>query len=90
MKIQSELNRNIEPLIEGLEVTILIKQYSNIHWHYVDYQVEEQFSDYKNNALVFGRSNRNQNGEYTNIGKSGGVIKTGAGLKNVKIALLAA
>lgn len=31
--------------------------------HYVDYVVEEQFSEYKNNALVFGRSNRNQNGE---------------------------
>ena len=58
--------------------------------HHVDYKVEEQFSEYKNNALVFGRSNRNQNGEYTNIGKSGGVIRTGAGLKNVKIALLAA
>ena len=62
----------------------------NMWMHLVDYKVEEQFSEYKNNALVFGRSNRNQNGEYTNIGKSGGVIKTGAGLKNVKIALLAA
>jgi len=48
--------------------------------HYVDYAVETQFSDYKNNALAFGRSNRNSNGEYTNIGKSGSVIKTGAGL----------
>ena len=62
----------------------------NMWMHHVDYKVEEQFSEYKNNALVFGRSNRNQNGEYTNIGKSGGVIRTGAGLKNVKIALLAA
>lgn len=48
--------------------------------YYVDYKLEEQFSEYKNNALVFGRSNRNKNGEYTNIGRSGGVIKTGAGL----------
>lgn len=47
---------------------------------YVDYQVECQFSEYKNNALAFGRSNRNANGEYLNIGKSGNVIKTGAGL----------
>lgn len=52
----------------------------NMWMHYVDWEVEQQFSDYKNNALVFGRSNRNRNGEYTNIGKSGGVIKTGAGL----------
>jgi len=48
--------------------------------YYVDFKVEEQFSEYKNNAIVFGRSNRNANGEYTNIGRSGGVIKTGAGL----------
>ena len=58
--------------------------------HYVDWQVEQQFSDYKNLALAFGRSNRNINGEYLNIGKSGNVIKTGAGLKNIKIAQLAA
>jgi hypothetical protein len=48
--------------------------------HYVDWEAEMQFADYKNNALAFGRSNRNGNGEYTNIGKSGGVIRTGAGL----------
>lgn len=48
--------------------------------HYVDWEVEQQFSDYKNLALAFGRSNRNVNGEYLNIGKSGNVIKTGAGL----------
>lgn len=30
--------------------------------------------------MAFGRSNRNINGEYMNIGESGGVIKTGAGL----------
>ena len=52
----------------------------NMWMHYVDYELECQFSDYKNNALAFGKSNRNRNGEYTNIGKSGGVIKTGAGL----------
>ena len=48
--------------------------------HYVDYQVEEQFSDYKNKALMFGRSNRTSNGEYLNFGDSGSPIKTGAGL----------
>ncbi len=29
---------------------------------------------------MFGRSNRNSNGEYLNIGKSGNAIKTGSGL----------
>lgn len=52
----------------------------NMWMHYVDYELECQFSDYKNQALAFGRSNRNANGEYMNVGKSGNVIKTGAGL----------
>lgn len=56
------------------------KSTTNMWMHYVDYAVETQFADYKNNAMAFGRSNRNSNGEYTNIGKSGNVIKTGAGL----------
>lgn len=56
------------------------KRVESMWMHYVDWEVEQQFSDYKNNALAFGRSNRNSNGEYTNIGQSGGVIKTGDGL----------
>lgn len=56
------------------------KTVANMWMHNVEYEVECQFSEYKNNAMAFGRSNRNSNGEYTNIGKSGGVIKTGAGL----------
>lgn len=46
----------------------------------VQWQLEQQWSDYKNNILAFGRSNRNMNGEYLNIGKSGEVIRMGAGL----------
>lgn len=56
------------------------KEVTNMWMHNVDWEVEQQFSDYKNNALAFGRSNRNANGEYMNFGKSGNVIKTGAGL----------
>ena len=56
------------------------KSVANMWMHHVEWTVEQQFSDYKNNALVFGRSNRNSNGEYMNFGKSGNVIKTGAGL----------
>jgi len=52
----------------------------NTWMHYVDFKVEEQFSDYKNNAIAFSRSNRNKNGEYMNIGDSGEAIRTGAGL----------
>jgi len=56
------------------------KSVQSLWMHYVDYEVEQQFSDYKNNAIAWGRSNRNANGEYMNIGKSGNAIKTGAGL----------
>ena len=52
----------------------------NMWMHYVDWQVEQQFSEYKNNALMFGRSNRDANGEYHNFGVSGNAIKTGSGL----------
>lgn len=48
--------------------------------HAVDWEVEQQFSEYKNNALAYGTSNRTNTGEYMNYGKSGGVIKTGSGL----------
>ena len=57
-----------------------VKDTANMWMHYVDYAVEEQFNEYKNNAMAFGTSNRNTNGEYMNFGKSGNVIKTGAGI----------
>ena len=65
------------------------KSVATMWMHNVDWEVEQQFSEYKNNALAFGRSNRNANGEYMNFGKSGNVIKTGAGLK-AQIGQLAA
>ena len=52
----------------------------NLWMHVVEWEVEKQFSDYKNNVMAFGRSNRNNNGEYLNIGKSGNVIRMGDGL----------
>lgn len=74
----NKLNRK---LAVGVPIIVDNKKGTTNMWmHYVDYAVETQFADYKNNALAFGRSNRNSNGEYTNIGKSGNVIKTGAGL----------
>jgi len=46
----------------------------------VDFELEKTFRDYKNYAWAFGRSNRNKNGEYTNIGDSGDVIRCGEGM----------
>lgn len=45
-----------------------------------EWAVETKFREYKNNAMAFSVSNRNANGEYTDFGKSGNVIKVGAGL----------
>ena len=57
-----------------------VRDTANLWMHYVDFAVEEQFREYKNNAMAFGTSNRNANGEYMNFGKSGGAIQTGAGI----------
>lgn len=56
------------------------KTVATMWMHNVEWQFEQEFSEEKNNALAFGRSNRNSNGEYMNFGKSGNPIKTGAGL----------
>lgn len=47
---------------------------------WVEWQFEQEWSDEKNSALMFGTSNRNSNGEYLNVGKSGEVIRMGDGL----------
>lgn len=57
-----------------------VKDTINMWMHEVQWQLEQQWNDYKNNILAFGRSNRNNNGEYLNVGKSGEVIRMGAGL----------
>ena len=49
--------------------------------HYVDYQLEAEFSADKNRLLMFARSNRDEWGNYQNVGKSGNVIKQGAGIR---------
>lgn len=66
-----------------------VKDTVTMWMHNVQWELEQQWSDYKNNVLAFGRSNRNMNGEYLNIGKSGEVIRMGAGL-NAQIGQLAA
>lgn len=79
----SMLNKKLAvgiPITKETEGGKLVKDTTNMWMHYVDYELELQFSEAKNNVLAWGVSNRNQNGEYLNFGKSGEVIKTGAGL----------
>ena len=88
IRIQHKVGGNMlnKKLAVGIPVTTatdgggLKKTVFNMWMHNVDWEVEQQFSEYKNNALAFGTSNRNSNGEYLNFGKSGNAIKTGAGL----------
>ena len=56
----------------------------NMWMSLVEYELEQEFANYKNRALIFGRSNRSDNGEYLTKGKSGLSIKTGAGLLEQK------
>lgn len=79
----SELNQKLEigiPVVQEQADGSSKTAVQNMWMHYVDMQFEEEFSESKNRAIAFGRSNRNKNNEYTNIGKSGVAIKTGAGL----------
>ena len=46
-----------------------------------DYEFEKQYRLEKNRQLMFGRANRREDGTYSDRGKSGNVIKTGAGLR---------
>lgn len=78
----SMLNKKIAvgvPLLkrDGDKVT---RTTATMWMHNVDYELEVQFSEYKNSVMAYGTSNRNSNGEYLNFGKSGEVIRMGAGL----------
>ena len=80
----SMLNKKLAVGIPVTEETAggkLTKTVKNMWMHVVDWEAEVQFGEYKNNVIAYGRSNRNANGEYMNFGKSGNVIKMGAGLK---------
>lgn len=48
---------------------------------YVDYKLEEEFSDEKSKAIMYGKTNRDENGQYNNRGKSGFYIKQGSGIR---------
>lgn len=56
------------------------KHVENMWMHYVQWQLEQEWSDQKNKILAFGTTTRNGNGEYKNFGVSGEVIRQGSGL----------
>ena len=80
----SMLNKKLAvgvPVTKATESGKLVKEVKSMWMHVVDWEGECQWSEYKNNVLMYGRSNRTASGEYLNFGKSGNVIKMGAGLR---------
>ena len=74
------LNRKLAvgiPVVEETANGNKVKKVANMWMHHVDWVLEQQWSDYKNIAMAWGTSNRNANGEYLNLGKSGEVIRMG-------------
>lgn len=58
-----------------------VKDTATMWMHYEEWELEKQFQEYKDNILMFGVSNRNSNGEYTDFGFSGNVLRMGDGLR---------
>jgi hypothetical protein len=48
---------------------------------HVEWKFEYEFAMEKSRLLMFARTNRSENGDYYNIGKSGHVIKMGSGIR---------
>ena len=66
--------------IEGVDENGQVKSFTT--WmQYVEWQFERQWSQEKARALMFARSNRDENGNYYDLGKSGFYIKQGAGIR---------
>ena len=79
----SMLNKKLAcgiPIIEETAGGKLTHTVTDMWMHNVEFELERQFDEMRNNAMLWGRSNRTADGEYLNIGKSGNAIKTGAGL----------
>lgn len=47
----------------------------------IDFELDKAFRREKAKLMFFGKSNRDENGKYLNIGDAGGEIKTGMGLR---------
>lgn len=79
----SALNRKFAvgmPVVGETPTGEKVRKVETVWMHHVDWVLEKQWQDYKNIAIAWGTSNRNSNGEYLNIGKSGEVIRMGDGL----------
>ena len=58
----------------------MVKSTQPMWMHYQEFEFNKTWSEYKNNAIAYGVSNRSANGEYMNFDASGEVIRMGSGL----------
>lgn len=74
------LGRRVAGKIAGLDGSGNVRQVDT--WmQEVEWVFEQSFSLEKSRALMFSRSNRDASGQYHDVGKSGFVIKQGAGIR---------
>ena len=57
----------------------MVKSTETVWMHYVDFEFQKTWAEYKNNCLTYGTSNRDANGEYRNFDASGEVLRMGDG-----------
>jgi len=69
--------------VTGMENGKMVTKVVDRWMYYVTWKIEEQFEEYKNNALYRGVSTRFENGEYSNFGLSGLANKQGSGLREL-------
>ena len=85
IRIKHEVPGNIDDMKILMGIPVVSKDGTkttmNGWMHYVDFKIEEEFSEEKNHAIIYSRTNRDSAGEYHNIGKSGNVIRMGSGIR---------
>ena len=74
------LNRKVQGTLVGTDVDGNNKEFTVWMLH-AEWAFEQQWAREKSRAYMFARSNRDENGEYSDLGKSGFYIKQGAGIR---------
>lgn len=74
------MNRRVEGTLVGTDASGASKEFQ-VWMLYAEWEFEKQWAREKSRAYMFARSNRDDNGEYSDLGKSGFYIKQSAGIR---------
>jgi hypothetical protein len=74
------LGRRVGTQVVGLDAQGNTKEL-NVWMQHVEWKFDIDWSKEKARACMFARSNRDSNGQYNDYGKSGHVLRTGAGIR---------